>query len=105
MIKLLRAVESGKYASMSDCSMAALLRATSDEEGDMSRYTPEVASHACCRNPVDPASLSTSMGMWRRCAAKMAFMMGMYCVLRSGETERMSTRETRRARLGALLAG
>lgn len=80
-----------------DCSIDDFVRGESEDgDGDMSRYTPPVASHACCRKPVEPASWRTSMRMWRLWAAKMAFMMGMYWVEVSGDTDTIRTRETRR---------
>lgn len=57
------------------------------------RWMPPVASAACCRKVLEDASVRTSMGMPRRCAAKMAFMVGMYCALLSGLALRMRMRE------------
>lgn len=55
-------------------------------------YVPFVASDACCRKTVSPASFRISMGILRRCAAKVVFMMGMYWCARSPETETTSIR-------------
>lgn len=58
---------------------------------------PPVASAACCRNTVSPASFKMSIEMWRRWQAKMLFMIGMYWDARSPDTERIRMREVRPA--------
>lgn len=57
------------------------------------RWMPPVASAACCRKVLEEARVRTSMGMLRRWAAKMAFMVGMYCALLSGLALRIRMRE------------
>jgi hypothetical protein len=59
------------------------------------RWIPPVASAACCRNVLAEARVRTSMGIPRRCAAKMAFMVGMYWALLSGLALRIRIREVR----------
>ena len=54
-----------------------------------------MASAACCRKDDEPDRESTSMGIWRRCAAKMVFMNGMYCAGEAAETESTRIREAR----------
>jgi hypothetical protein len=54
---------------------------------------PPVASQACCSSTVSPASLRMSIGTRWRCAAKMAFITGMYCDARSPETLTTRMRE------------
>ena len=54
---------------------------------------PPVASAACWRKVLAEARVRTSMGMARRWAAKMAFMVGMYWALLSGLVLRMRMRE------------
>jgi len=55
-------------------------------------YIPFVASEACCRNTVSPASFNMSIGIRRRCAAKVVFIIGIYWCARSPETERTRIR-------------
>jgi len=59
------------------------------------RWIPPVASAACCRKVLAEARVRTSMGIPRRCAAKMAFMVGMYWALLSGLALRIRIREVR----------
>lgn len=74
---------------MSVCSRPAC------EAGEVrARWIPPVASAACWRKVLFEASVRTSMGMLRRWAAKMAFMVGMYCALLSRLALRMRMRET-----------
>lgn len=47
---------------------------------------PLVASEACCRNDDEPARERISIGIARRCAAKMVFINGIYCVGLAVET-------------------
>lgn len=53
---------------------------------------PLVASDACWRKTVSPASFRMSMGIRRRCAAKVVFIIGMYWCARSPETDRTRMR-------------
>ena len=64
------------------------------EAGEVrARWMPPVASAACCRKVLAEARVRTSMVMLRRWAAKMAFMVGMYCALLSGLALRIRMRE------------
>lgn len=55
-----------------------------------------VASEACCRNTVEPASLRTSIGMRDLWAAKMLFMRGMYWSAMSPDTLMIRIRDVNR---------
>jgi len=63
------------------------------------RWIPPVASAACWRKVLAEARVRTSIGIPRRWAAKMAFMVGMYWALLSGLALRMRTREVSEPRV------